>query len=219
MHSQNNKNIFSIRLVILLGLLGISIFLLINKGLVVSNFRTWQYGSARFSLDLQDIQGGLTEAEIKQRFFTLPLHCSNNHISGSKLGDRVCYTELKTYDGLPASFIVFFFHNGGLSSLKIDVPWRIHRKMKHRLFQHYGRPFVNDLLPLHGVRLVGWKLLHGNLIYNLDPHINPLQWNTIYWISAAQTQRIGGDFVKRKDGLGNGTFSHLLRWLLGILVI
>lgn len=206
-----------VRLMILLGLLGIAIFLLINKNLFLDNVASWRRGTASFALDLNTLSGSLTEADVLRRFPELDLRCQAAPASVQNLGDRVCYNYAKRFDGYGAHFVAFFLREGQLASMKIDVPWWWHAAMERRLIARYGRPTGRQTFPSGNQRLEGWQLAQGAVFYNRDPDLNPLQWNTVYWMSEQQIAKNGGTFI---SGVSEGrtTRVQLIRWLLGKLI-
>ncbi|TVT47423.1 MAG: hypothetical protein FHP94_15180 [Denitromonas halophila] len=206
-----------VRLLVLLVLLGISVFLLLNKNLFLDNVASWRRGTASFSLDLNTLSGRLTEAGVLRRFPELELRCQSAPADIQNLGDRVCYNYAKRFDGYGAHFVAFFLRDGKLASMKVDVPWWWHAGMEKRLIERYGRPTGRQILPTGDQRLEGWQLAQGSVFYNRDPDLNPLQWNTVYWMSDRQIEEMGGSFVQGASEPG-ATRAQMLRWLLGKLI-
>jgi hypothetical protein len=136
------------------------------------------------AFQLTELSEAWTERTLRERFAGLPMRCYPN--PGEGLGDQGCIVDTKSYNGIPAMFISFFFSSGHLNQVSINVPWWNHRVAFERLRVSLGAPTASQLFPHSGIRLHGWQLPSGAVVlYNRDRSINPLQWNAIYWRSAA----------------------------------
>lgn len=176
-------------------LLGISVFLAFNWTLFEDNINPLLYRRGPdMVVRLEDFSEKMTKAEVIRRLPEVPLSCENNS-SALSLGNHVCYSNIGSYAGVRALRVVFFFLDGHLSNIKIDVPWWSHGQMARQLIKDHGAPTGGQDFPLDGIRLVGWKLLNGNILYNRDRDRNPLMWNTIQWISPLEAEKLGGLFV------------------------
>lgn len=125
-----------------------------------------------------------TEQTLRERFAGLPIHCQPN--PGAGLGDLACAVDVKSYNGLPALFISFFFEAGQLQQVSVNVPWWKHDAAYARLRQWLGPPHASQVFPHSGVRLHGWQLAGGaGVFFNRDASLNPLEWSAIQWRSAS----------------------------------
>lgn len=176
--------------------LGMGVFLALNWPLFVENINPllYQRGPA-MSASLTDFSGSMNEADVR-RVVAFPLDCTSDP-AVLMLGDRVCYSNISAYAGMSALRVAFFFKDRNLANIKIDLPWWQHRKMGRQLIAEYGQPDGGQDIPAQGVRLVGWKLEQGNVLYNRDADRNPLMWNTVHWISLKESEKIGGVFAPR----------------------
>ena len=80
---------------------------------------------------VSDFSGSMDEAAVLRKA-AIPLKCIND-ASALPLGDRVCYSNISSYAGITAIRVAFFFKEGLLSNLKIDVPGPLHRVMSATL--------------------------------------------------------------------------------------
>ncbi|QID16458.1 hypothetical protein G3580_01725 [Nitrogeniibacter mangrovi] len=212
MQTGNGAN--PLRLLILLALLALAVLALFNRNLLWQNIRPWQRGQATLSADLRALTGRMSESDVVRFAGEVPLRCDPMPPGNERLGDRVCHAYIRRFDEHRAYYVAFFFRDGRLASMKVDVPWWLHGLMETRLIAQYGPPQGRQLLPTNGERLEGWQLPGGAVFYNRDPDLNPLQWNTVYWMSAEQSAQIGGAFV-RGVGSHENTPMQWMRWLLG----
>lgn len=121
---------------------------------------------------------------LRDRFPGHTLNCQPN--PGEMLGDMGCVLDAKSFNGVPALFISFFFSSNHLQQIAVNIPWWKHQVAYEYLQTTMGKPAASQLFPHSGVRLHGWILTDGTAVfYNRDKSINPLRWNTIYWQSAS----------------------------------
>jgi hypothetical protein len=180
--------------ILLVLFLGLAAFLAKNWELFQDNMHSLVYhrGPA-MTVRLNDFSGDMTESKVL-RVVNIPLSCVAD-TSALPLGDRVCHSNINSYADVTALRVAFFFKDGHLANIKIDVPWWRHKRMGKQLVKDFGNPTGAQDVPVQGVRLVGWKLEHGSVLYNRDPDRNPLMWNTIQWIGEQEYERLGGIFV------------------------
>ncbi|WP_374510858.1 hypothetical protein [Niveibacterium sp.] len=142
------------------------------------------------AFELSDLTEEWSEATLRERFPDIPPNCEG--ISEPGLGDVVCVLDTKSFNGVPALFISFFFASGRLQQVSINVPWWRHQAARDYLDTSLGEPSASQIFPHSGVRLHGWRLSNGAAVfYNRDMSINPLEWNAIYWQSASLCERAG----------------------------
>lgn len=136
------------------------------------------------SFQLSDLSEAWTEKTLREKFVGIPLSCYPN--PGEGLGDLGCALDTKSFNGVPALFISFFFASGHLQQVSINVPWWKHKAAYSYLVASMGRQTASQLYPHSGVRLHGWNLPSGAAVfYNRDKSLNPLLWNAINWRSAS----------------------------------
>lgn len=176
----------SLRRIAILLLVGLAIF-----GLLMTQRAAIRQHQLYFTENRQDVSfqfAELSEAwtvnTLRKRFAGYPIHCYPN--PGDNLGDLACAMDVKSFNGLPALFISFFFDAGQLQQISINVPWWKHRAAYKYLVASIGPQTASQVLHQEGVRLHGWHLPDGaGVFYNRDKSRNPLQWNGIYWRSAS----------------------------------
>lgn len=147
------------------------------------------------SFQLSDLSEAWTEKNLREKFSGIPLNCYPN--PGEGLGDLGCALDTKSFNGVPALFISFFFVSGRLQQVSINVPWWKHQAAYNHLVASIGRQTASQLFPHSGVRLHGWSLPSGAAVfYNRDKSLNPLSWNAINWRSASSCAA-DGCFISR----------------------
>lgn len=141
----------------------------------------------KLTRSLDSFAPGMTEAQVLAQVTSPALKCVDQ--PGFFMGARVCQARLSSYLDVPALFVAFFFKDGGLSGVKVDVPNAQHRAMGTVLIGKYGPPTI-DGKDSHGV--VGWKLPKGKMVYNREREADPKVHNTVLWVSEAQAAAMGG---------------------------
>lgn len=131
-----------------------------------------------------DLSEAWTERTLREKFPGIPLNCYPN--PGENLGDLGCVLDTKSFNGVPALFVSFFFSSSHLEQVSINVPWWKHQTAYDYLVASIGHQTSSQLFPHSGVRLHGWSLPSGAAVfYNRDKSLNPLLWNAINWRSAS----------------------------------
>ncbi len=140
------------------------------------------------TFQLSELSEAWTKQTLQERFAGIPIRCYPD--PGEGLGDLGCMVDTKSYNRIPALFISFFFSSGHLHQVSINIPWWKHKEAFEHLRTSLGIPTASQLYPRAGIRLHGWQLPDGAaVLYNRDKSVNPLQWNAIYWRSAASCKR------------------------------
>ncbi|MBS0428646.1 MAG: hypothetical protein JSR41_15325 [Proteobacteria bacterium] len=143
---------------------------------------------ADFALD--DLSERWTEADLRERFAGLPILCGPYRVNVA--GSRGCRVEAHRYNGMPTLYLSFFFQDGRLDEVVVNMPWWQHRAATRYLLQTFGTPTAAQDEAVAGIRLVGWSRPSGAGVFlNRDRPRNPLDWNAIHWRSAASCARAG----------------------------
>lgn len=137
------------------------------------------------SLPWRELNASWDESTVRQRFVGFPMRCYGDG-SGIPGANRTCAVDLGSLNGVPAMYANFFFGQKGLLRVGIAVPWWSHTASFASLHQEFGEPDATQTRFIAGVRLHGWKLADGAGVFcNVDRPINPLEPNSIQWVSAA----------------------------------
>lgn len=145
------------------------------------------------SFAFSELSEDWSEQYIKERFSGYAMSCHPY-----KNGARACGVDVKSHNGVPAMFISFFLVSDHLQEVAVNLPLWSRSEAEQSLLHTLGSPISAQLLPRHGVRLVGWKLFEGSAVFlNQDPNLLPPFRNSIYWRSASACNK-GGCFVKNR---------------------
>ena len=184
--NQSKTQALSVRRILIALMVGVALFGLLMTQREVIRLHQLYFTQDRedVTFQLSDLSEAWTEKTVRQKFAGIPLNCYPN--PGEGLGDAACVLDTKSYNGVPALFITFFFSSGHLLQVSINVPWWKHQAAYDHLVASIGRQSASQLFPHSGIRLHGWSLPSGAAVfYNRDKSLNPLRWNAIYWRSAS----------------------------------
>ncbi|MDR1351025.1 MAG: hypothetical protein LBJ59_09695 [Zoogloeaceae bacterium] len=156
-------------------------FIAVLLFLAVAVFIAFDQGLFQKSIDLNRFSSNMGENEVKQSLPDIGLRCMDTE-PGFPLGNRVCSAKLASFNGIEASQMAFFFKGAQLANFKIDIPWGNHQVMLDKLRKDYGPPVGEQDKPRSGIRLMGWKIKGGALLYNMDKDKNPEIWNALQWV-------------------------------------
>jgi hypothetical protein len=96
-------------------------------------------GDKPIDLKIEALDGGLTEAELKQVYPDLPWQCQD---ANTNFGNRVCSSKIGTYNGLPSRLISFYFANNRLRVFKLNYRENYHVQLGSQLIDQLGQPAV-----------------------------------------------------------------------------
>jgi hypothetical protein len=149
-------------------------------------------GKIDIDLPFDGLSDASTEPLLRQRYGDDNWRCIDE--PENRLGSRQCHVDVRTVGGLRSLVLVYFFKAGRLAHAKVDVVSWQHDRALRLLEQRYGPPSGAQRQFVQGVRLVGWRLEAGNVLFNRDQPVNPLQWNTVFWMSYREAGAVGGLF-------------------------
>ena len=146
------------------------------------------------SFNFLELSESWTERSLRERFSGYPIGCYQ--YQGDLPVDRACGVDVSSHNGVPALYISFFFADGHLDQVSVNIPWWSHGTALKSMVAAFGQPTASQSRFRAGVRLHGWPLRNGAaLFFNRDRPVNPLTWNAIYWRSASTCQK-GGCFAR-----------------------
>lgn len=132
-----------------------------------------------------------SEADLRTYFKDIRFTCSQNEAQGNPK-ERICFADVSAHNSTPAMFLSFFFVDGQLDRVAINIPWWAHQTAYKTTVAQFGPPVASQFLPVDGIRLHGWKLANGSALFlNRDRPFNPLEWNSILWQSARACTQSG----------------------------
>jgi hypothetical protein len=136
-------------------------------------------------IDWKAIRGDWIEADLARELPGERIVCSADYTGTPKV-DRVCSLDLHALNGTPTMYVNFLFSKGRLFKVATAIPWWSHGPGWRELTARLGSPHATQSWWHSGVRLHGWKMQDESAIfYNRDRSFNPLEPNSIQWLSAS----------------------------------
>ncbi len=143
--------------------------------------------------------------ESARREFKLNWFCRKER---GPFGDSFCADELLEWNHMPALTVIFWFRDGVLTYVRLDVPPWHHDELVQYVHSAYGAPsayasrgdFRDTLYRIKNMikrsrsgdmnketdRLAVWRMDTGALlIMDLQKDPDPLSWDTVFWMSPA----------------------------------
>ncbi len=186
-------------LALLLGGAALIAFVLLQWDLFKEYLRYFADDRKPASLDFTTLSESWTERTLEQRFAGNRIDCAP--YQGPLWADRACAVDAGATNGIPVLYASFFFLNGQLTQMAVNIPWWVHLDAYRQLARSLGPPANARHLLGRGSELHQWRLANGSgVFFNRRRSINPLQWNTIYWRSPSVCPRTPARFDARAMG-------------------
>lgn len=168
---------------------------LYNNDVLYWNAKHIVNARTHLTLDFSQFRGGQTPQELKKQFPALDLDCG---AMTNGLGDYTCADEhLSSWNGNQAMRAVFWFKQGKLTHVSINIPQAHHQQVKRYLFTSFGQPHSRGHREAGQSDIVVWEIESGGgLVFNIDAEPTPLMWSMVLWYSPAEVRRMGG-LIKR----------------------
>jgi hypothetical protein len=132
-----------------------------------------------------EIRPSWTEDELAKRFPSVRKYCGPDY-TGTPGAERICALDLQSVNGTPTMYANFMFSKNGLLKVATAIPWWSYAPAFQELKTTFGEPYASQVWWHSGVRLHGWQLDDGAAIfYNRDRSLNPMDPNSIQWLSAS----------------------------------
>jgi hypothetical protein len=135
------------------------------------------------TISFDNIKQGYNEDDMRKEFHYLKFTCQVND-SQPRLGDQACWSYIKSINGVPAKYVVFFSKNNIVSHIRITVKGDHHKDAYSIFEKKYGNPeLVKRGGDVFGENIRGWMLPTGFLA--MSENVTPDKEATILWTSLA----------------------------------
>ncbi len=113
----------------------------------------WLAGGDPISLNFKVLDNNYSIEEWKKVFEDVDWSCKDQTTA---FGDQYCYSEISSYNGIPARYLTAYFKNSHVNAVKLVYRNQYHQQLGNDLQQQLGMPLVqthesveNDLLQWH----------------------------------------------------------------------
>jgi len=118
-------------------------------------------GKPAIDFNLKAVDGRLTETELKKVFPDQEWLCTDQP---SAFGQRLCASQIGTFNGLPARYLTLFFADGQASGLKLAYRGIYHDQLIQQLIQQLGQPQMDAPGTAPAEAVLRWRTDHGMVI-------------------------------------------------------
>lgn len=127
----------------------------------------WLFGGDSIDINFAVLDTGFREADWKAVYKDLEWRCKN---SNSAFGDRLCFAEIASYNGVPAQYISVFFNQSGSSAVKLVYRDQYHQQIGQDLFTQLGQPQspVNKDKVQVDQSVLQWQTANGAVLIKKD---------------------------------------------------
>jgi len=130
-------------------------------------------------LDFDALEPSDTVDKIRQDYRGLHHTCTGDN---SKFGDYVCWSPIKTLNGVDARVLAFFFRQGKLSAVRVSFSGKNHPEIFALLSKKYGEYHTfGRNRDAYGNNIVGW--IRPNGIVAVNDEIDPKDEAILLWTS------------------------------------
>ncbi|MGV6827707.1 MAG: hypothetical protein ACWA5Q_12105 [bacterium] len=133
------------------------------------------FGKPSLDLNLNVLDSSYNEPELRELFPDLDWHCGETQ---SPLGERYCGSELGAFNGLPARFASFHFHNDKLNAFQVGYRKAYHEHLLTMLNGLGDRQHTLD----KGVHR--WRDLQGVFALPSEPLVP--EDHTLIWVAGSE---------------------------------
>lgn len=138
----------------------------------------WMAGGDPIDLNFKALNRDYSVAEWKQVFSDIEWNCEAKSTS---FGDHYCYSEISSYNGVPARYLTVFFADDHVHAVKLVYRNQYHQQMGADLHQQLGLPDRSRPLPSSEEDLLQWKTDYGKVL--IKAGIRPEEEASLLWIS------------------------------------
>jgi hypothetical protein len=122
------------------------------------------WGEDEIKFNLEALDGRFTEAELLKVFPDIDWQCKDSITS---FGNRICNAKIGIYNGIPAHYILLYFHDQLINGVKITYRRMYHDQLIQQLLQQLGEP-VKEKNEDHMQRvdertILRWDTSRGNV--------------------------------------------------------
>lgn len=97
----------------------------------------WITGGDPININFEALDSRYNMQEWKQVYKDIEWQCKDQ---ATTWGDDICYSEISSYNGIPARYVTVFFAGGHVSALKLAYRNQYHAQLGAELQHQLGKP-------------------------------------------------------------------------------
>lgn len=137
----------------------------------------WLAGGDPIDINFKVLDNQYSVADWQKVFSDIDWSCKDEQ---TFFGDQYCYSEISSYNGIPAKYLTVFFKDSHVNAVKLVYRNQYHQQLGKDLYQQLGTPLhqqheseENDMLQ--------WHTDHGTVM--LKTELKPNEQASLIWLS------------------------------------
>lgn len=137
----------------------------------------WLAGGDPIDINFKVLDNQYSAEDWKRVFSDIDWACKDEQ---TFFGNQYCYSEVSSYNGIPAKYLTVFFKNSHVNAVKLVYRNQYHQQLGKDLYQQLGTPLQqkheseeNDMLQ--------WHTQHGTVM--LKTELTPNEPASLIWLS------------------------------------
>jgi len=125
----------------------------------------WLTGGDPININFKALDSRYSIADWKKVYEDIDWQCSEQ---ASTWGDEICYSEISSYNGIPAYYVTVFFSDGFSSALKLVYRNQYHAQLGAELQNQLGKPQQVKAGPGDAPdsnNILKWQTDHGQVLF------------------------------------------------------
>ena len=137
----------------------------------------WLAGGETIGINFKELNNSYSIEDWQKVYPDMDWQCENKN---NGFGDQYCYSEIASYNGIPANYVTVFFRQGQVSALKLVYRNQYHQRMGEDLHQQLGTPLLRqDQQEQHD--MLQWNTDHG--VVMIKQQIQPEEQASLIWLA------------------------------------
>lgn len=137
----------------------------------------WMMGGDPIDINFRALDNKYSQDDWKKVYSDIDWQCRTQQTA---FGESMCFSEISSYNGLPARYLSVFFDNSHTSAVKLVYRNQYHQQLGQDLQQQLG-------LPLHKTGktadddVLQWQTDHGMIL--IRKSLKPDEEATLIWLA------------------------------------
>lgn len=152
----------------------------------------WLLDKPEFNVAFEQLNSSVSEDDVREQFSKIDWQCRDG---ANPFGDRLCASELASFNGIPGQVVTLFYAGGKLRALRIDYRARYHDMLSEGLHEGLGGP-ERDLSLTPPV--LSWRAGDGQILFPGGEEIEDSD-ASLMWLSGVALRARGQDAAPAGD--------------------
>lgn len=137
----------------------------------------WLAGGDPIDINFKVLDKQYSVADWKKVFSDIDWSCKDEK---TFFGDQYCYSEISSYNGIPAKYLTVFFKDSHVNAVKLVYRNQYHQQLGSDLYQQLGTP-LHQKHESEDSDMLQWHTDHGTVM--LKTELTPNEQASLIWLS------------------------------------